>query len=82
MLAKFPIERNDEFYVYLKSSLPSRYRVEAEPSASYYSEWTFCYKLYDGDILQRTFEGDFRNLEEGVLVCEALKLLKSLEGGN
>lgn len=82
MPARFPIERDDEFYVFLKSSLPSRFRVEAEPTTSYYSEWLFRYNLYDGDVLLRTFEGDFRTLEKGTLVREAMKVLNNLEIGN
>ena len=82
MPAMFQIERDDEFYVFLKSSLPSQYRVEAEPSASYYSEWMFHYNMYDGDVLLQTFEGDYRHLEKGVLVREALKVLNNLERRN
>lgn len=82
MLAMFQIERDDEFYVFLKSSLPSRYRVEAEPSASYYSEWMFHYKLYDGDLLLQAFEGDFRHLEKGVLVRQGMKILSNLGAEN
>jgi hypothetical protein len=79
MSAMFPIERDDEFYVFLKSSLPSRYRIEAEPSTSYYSEWVFHYHLYDGDVLIQTFEGDFRTLAKGTLVREATELLRNFE---
>jgi hypothetical protein len=82
MSAKFSIERDDEFYVYLKSSLPPRFRIEAEPPASYYSEWQFLYKLYDADVLMQTFEGDFRTLEKGTLVREALQVLNGLENGD
>jgi hypothetical protein len=79
MSAMFPIERDDEFYVFLKSRLPSGYRIEAEPSASYYSEWMFCYNLYDRDRLIQTFEGDYRTLAKGALVREAKELLRNLE---
>lgn len=82
MHAMFPIERDDEFYVFLKSSLPTRFRIEAEPSTSYYSEWIFNYKLYDGDILLQTFEGDYRTLKKGTLVHEAIKALSDFEIGN
>jgi len=82
MLATFPIERDDEFYVFLKSSLPPRYRIESTPSTSYYSEWLFHYDLYDGDVLKQTFEGDFRTLEKGKLVCEAELVLSDIEIGN
>jgi hypothetical protein len=82
MPAMFPIQRDDEFYVFLKSSLPSRFRIEAEPSTSYYSEWMFHYKLYEGDVLLQTFKGDYRTLEKGTLVREAMKVLNNLEMGN
>lgn len=82
MPAMFPIERDDEFYVFLKSSLPSRFRIEAEPSTSYYSEWMFHYNLYDGDVLLQAFKGDYRTLEKGTLVREAMKVLNNLEMGN
>lgn len=67
--------RDDEFYVLLKSSLPSDYRIEAEPRTSYYSEWLFCYKLYHHDKLLRTFAGDFKEIPAGFLIQEAQALL-------
>jgi hypothetical protein len=82
MPAMFPIERDDEFYVFLKSSLPSTFRIEAEPAASYDSEWMFNYKLYNGDVLLKTYKGDYRVLEKGALICEAKKILSNLEIGN
>jgi hypothetical protein len=82
MPAMFPIERDEEFYVFLKSSLPSRFRIEAEPSTSYYSEWVFEYKLYKGDSFLKTFKGDYRTLEKGKLVSEAIRVLKDLEMEN
>ena len=82
MPAMFPIERDDEFYVFLKTSLPARYRVVSEPSTAYYSEWLFHYKLYEGDELLQSFKGDFRTLEKGALVREATKVLNNLEIGS
>lgn len=79
MPAMFPIERDDETYVFLKSSLPKGYRIEAEPSAAYYSEWLFHYRVYDGDRLLHTFEGDFRTLKKGTLIREAKRLLHDIE---
>ena len=79
MPARFPIERDDEFYVFLKSSLGSRYRIESEPSKSYYSEWLFHYTLYDGDTLLLTFEGDYRSVEKGTLISKAISVLDELE---
>lgn len=81
MSAAFKIDRDDEFYVFLKSSLPPHFRIEAEPSASYYSEWMFNYKLYNGNTLLQTFVGDFRTLEKGSLVNEALRILSNLDQG-
>ena len=78
MQAMFPIERDDEFYVFLKASLPPKYRIEAEPSTSYYSEWMFHYNLYDGDVLLQTFKGDFRTLEKRTLVREAMNVLSNI----
>jgi hypothetical protein len=75
MPARFPILRDDEFYVVMKSSVPSPYRIEAEPSPAYYSEWNFCYKLYHGEKLVRTFEGDFRKISAGSLIAEAREWL-------
>jgi len=77
----FKIERDDEFYVFLKANLPRKYRIEAEPSASYYSEWKFHYNLFEGNNLLQSFEGDFKELEEGVLIHEALKVLTRLKKG-
>jgi hypothetical protein len=81
MPATFPIERDDEFYVFLKSSLPAGLRIESTPSTSYYSEWLFHYDLYEGAVLKQTFEGDFRTLEKGRLVREAKAVLSNLDVG-
>jgi len=82
MPAMFAIERDDEFYVFLKSGLPARFRIESEPATAYYSEWMFHYNLYDGDMLLRTFKGDYRTLGKGTLVREAVKILGRLETEN
>jgi len=81
MPAKFLIEHDEEFYVFLKSGLPPRYRIEAQPSSSYYSEWSYHYELYLEERLLRTFEGDFRTVDRGSLVREARELLATAEGG-
>jgi hypothetical protein len=82
MPAMFTIEQDYEFYVFLKSSLPAAFRIEAEPSTSYYSEWMFHYKLYHQDELLRTFEGDYRSLKKGALVRTAIKVLSDIETEN
>jgi hypothetical protein len=75
---QFEIERDEEFYVYLKSHLPPAYSIEAQPSSSYYSEWLFRYDLYAGEKVIRTFEGDFRTLSKGDLIVEARNVLRDL----
>ena len=79
MPATFPMTRDDEFYVLLKSSLPPDYRIEAEPQTAYYSEWLFAYKLYHHDKLLRTFAGDFRNIPASSLIQEAEVLLGAIQ---
>lgn len=79
MPAKFPIQRDEEFYVFLKSGLEEPFRIESEPSASYYSEWQFNYKLYKGGAILKVFEGDYRTIERGTLIQEALKIMGELE---
>ena len=82
MPAAFPIEHDDEFYVFLKSSLPEGYRIESEPSSAYYSEWLFKYNLFEGERLIETYQGDFRALEKGTLVGKAMRVLDKIEKGN
>jgi hypothetical protein len=82
MPRSFNITCDYEFYIFLKSSLPVGYRIESVPSAAYYSEWMFTYLLYKGNVLLRKFEGDFRKLEKGMLVREALAVLENAEEGN
>jgi len=74
----FPIERDDEFYVFLKSCLPPPFRIQSEPSPSYYSEWMFRYILYKGDKLLEIYQGDFRTIEKGSLVREAKKMMANI----
>lgn len=81
MPATFPLTRDDEFYVLLKSSLPPGYRIEAEPHTAYYSEWLFSYNLYHHDRLVRNFSGDFRAISGGYLMQEAKLLLEAIDGG-
>ena len=77
----FDIKHDFEFYVWLKSSLPVRYRIQAEPASAYYTEWQYCYILYDGDEPIETVEGDFRDLPSGTLVRKAKELVDAIETG-
>jgi hypothetical protein len=64
-----------EFYCYLKANLPSGYTIVSEPSADYYSEWQFCYKIYKGSQLLWDINGDFSDLQEGELTRRAENIL-------
>lgn len=81
MITTFDIKHDYEFYVWLKSNLPGRFHIESEPSSAYYSEWKYCYKLYEGNELLETIEGDFRELPPGTLVRKAIDLLRYMEKG-
>ena len=76
----FDIESDHEFYCYLKANLPSEYEVLAEPSAKYYSEWDFCYKVVRGEEVVAQFEGSFKTIARGSLVKQAQRLLRELSG--
>lgn len=78
----FPLESDLDFYCFLKLNLPAGYEIVAEPQKSYYSEWQFCYKVYRGPELLKTYEGNFRNLPPGSLVRSATALLSELPGTN
>ncbi len=82
MASRFPINRDYDVYVWLKSSLPAGYRIQAEPRTEYYSEWLFSYNLYQGEVLRHTFAGDYREIAPGSLVKEAQALLQVLEKGS
>jgi hypothetical protein len=73
------LERDLDVYCYLKQRLPHGYRIRAEPSAAYFSEWGYRYLVFRGHTLVAELTGDFRTLEPGALVLEARELLASLE---
>jgi len=77
----FEIKHDYEFYVWLKSNLPTQFHIQSEPSSAYYSEWKFCYKLYQEDELLDIIEGDFRDLKTGTLVQKAIDILNIIEQG-
>ena len=75
MSQRFKIESDREFYCYLKAHLPPAYAICSEPSTDYYSEWHFHYVLYrDGKVIGE-YQGDFRDLNNGWLIEEALRIL-------
>jgi hypothetical protein len=75
------LEITDELqtFCWLRMRLEPRYRVVAEPDASYYSEYNFCYRVYDGEKLLREFRGDFRTLVPQTLLSAARALVAQLE---
>ena len=66
-----------EAYCYLKSVLKPPMRVVAEPSTSYFSEWSYCYRVYHGRDEIAVFRGDFRNLRPGALAEEMARLVNN-----
>jgi len=75
MSMSFEIENNYEFYCYLKFNLPEGICVISEPSPGYYSEWDFDYKITKGEEILECFKGNFREINEGVLVAKAHQIL-------
>ncbi|HTW93000.1 MAG TPA: hypothetical protein VMH22_15020 [bacterium] len=65
-----------DFYCYLKANLPRGYAIVAEPSAEYYSEWRFSYRVLEGTRQLWNIGGDFRTLRKGTLVRRARSILK------
>jgi len=74
----FPLTSDLEFYCFLKLSLQRDYQIISEPRTSYYSEWEYCYKLYWNNEIVKTYEGNFLEIEPGMLVREAEILLQEL----
>jgi hypothetical protein len=69
---------NLEAYCSLKYHLEPRFQVVAEPSTDYYSEWMYCYRIYDGDALLHELRGDYRELRSGQLAASARDLVNQL----
>lgn len=74
----FEIHNNSEVYCWLKQQLEPRYSVVSSPNADYFSQWSYCYQVFDGPHLIKEFAGDFRNLQPGQLVRDAVNLVASL----
>ncbi|MEZ6062818.1 MAG: hypothetical protein R3C19_20945 [Planctomycetaceae bacterium] len=66
---------------FLKQHLEPRFRVVAEPSAQYYSEWQYRYRILDGDRLLHELHGDFRDTEPGSLITAAKTIVANLANG-
>ena len=64
-----------EFYCYLKVNMPIGFSIVSEPSAGYYSQHQFCYKIYRGTELLSTISGDFTKMQRGFLVSKAQSIL-------
>jgi hypothetical protein len=75
----FEITDERQTFCWLRMRLEPKYRVVAEPDASYYSEHKFCYRVYDGEKLLREFRGDFRTLVPQSLLSAARALVGQLE---
>ena len=75
----FEITDERQTFCWLRARLEPRFRVIAEPDASYYSEHKFCYRVYDGEKLLREFRGDFRTLVPQTLLSAARALVEQLD---
>ena len=75
MKTKFEIKSDLEFYCYLKSNLPSGYKIVSEPNKSYFEEWYYCYKIFYKDKLIKEFGEDGSR----GLIYEAEKKLSRLD---
>lgn len=82
MSLKFNINSDLEFYCFLKAHLNDEYTIISEPQKSYYSEWDFCYKILRKGSVIEEYNGNFKSIQEGFLVNEAMKLLKKIESKN
>lgn len=76
----FEITSDYEFYCYLKARLPQPYRIVAEPSTKYYSEWMFHYRILKGDELIDECSGNYKEIEPGSLIKRANQLMAQLGG--
>lgn len=79
MKLKFTMSSDLDFYCFLKAHLGDGYTIVSEPQKSYYSEWDFCYKIFERQALLAEYTGNFKSLEKGVLVKEAMEILKKIE---
>lgn len=69
---------NLEAYCWLRKHLPAGYTVSAEPSASYFSEWGYRYRVHHGDDFVREWQGDFRTLDPDALSDEVVDFIRQL----
>ena len=74
----FEINRNSEVYCWLRYHLAPQYWVVAEPQPGYFSEQTFCYRVFDREQLLYEMRGDFRELRPGSLVDQAQRIVQDL----
>jgi hypothetical protein len=63
----------------MKAHLRDGYTIISEPQKSYYSEWDFCYKIFKNETLFAEYTGNFKRIEKGFLVHEAMEVLKKIE---
>jgi len=83
MNLKFMISSDLDFYCFLKAHLPaSDYTIVSEPQKSYYSEWDFCYKIFKNETLFAEYNGNFKSIQKGFLIREAMDILKKIESEN
>jgi hypothetical protein len=75
----FELTDNNQVFCWLRKSLEPEFEVIAEPSAGYFSEFLYCYRVLDGGRILKEFRGDFRSLQRGQLEDEARAFVESVE---
>ena len=75
----FKPANNSEVYCFLKHTLEPRYRVIAEPSTEYYSEWKYCYRIFEDEELLYELKGDLLAIPDGELVNRAVRITQELQ---
>lgn len=78
----FRLDDDHEAFCYLKYSLEPRYSVVSEPSADYFAEWQFHYKVLQGANLIAEFQGDFRSLQTGQLCHQVNQIVDRLNANS
>jgi hypothetical protein len=75
----FELTDNNQAFCWLRKTLEPDFQVITEPSAGYFSEFLYCYRVLDGDRILKEFRGDFRNLQRDQLENEARAFVGSLK---
>lgn len=76
----FRLDDDQAAFCYLKYSLEPEYTVVSEPSADYFAEWQYHYKVLQQASVVAEFQGDFRTTPTGQLQEQVLATVTRLNG--